>query len=174
MKAHYGLEVKWIAFPLHPETPEEGLELEKLFAGRDIDIAAVMKRLESVADECGLPFAPRTMTYNSRRAQEAGKWAESLGKGEEFHMAVFKAYFVRGLNIAKPPVLAELAESVGLKGVEEILAEGAFKQAVDDDWGYSRRREITAVPTFMVQGRRAVGAQPYSGLEKLVKGASLY
>lgn len=145
--------------------------MEQLFAGRDIDIASVMKRLESVAAECGLPFSPRTMTYNSRRAQEAGKWAESLGKGEEFHMAVFHAYFARGLNIAKIPVLVELAESVGLKGVEEVLSKGTFKQAVEEDWSYSRRCEITAVPTFLVQGRRAVGAQPYTALEKLVAGS---
>lgn len=113
------------------------------------------------------------MTFNSRRAQEAGKWAESLGKGDAFHMAVFRAYFVHGLNIAKAPVLVELAQSVGLQGVEEVLAEGTFKQAVDDDWSYSRRCGVTAVPTFMVEGRRAVGAQPYDVLEKLVKGSSL-
>ena len=165
--------MKWICFPLHPETPEEGLELERLFAGRDIDLSAVMRRLEAVAAECGLPFAPRTMTYNSRRAQEAGKWAESLGKGDEFHMAVFKAYFAEGLNIAQVPVLVELAESVGLEGVEEVLSRATFKQAVDDDWSYSRRCEIVAAPTFMIEGRRAVGAQPYNALEKLVSGASL-
>ena len=133
-----------------------------------------MRRLEAVAAECGLPFSPRTMTYNSRRAQEAGKWAESLGKGDEFHMAVFKAYFADGLNIAKVPVLVELAESVGLRGVEEVLAKGTFKQAVDDDWSHSRRCEILAAPTFMVEGRRAVGAQPYNVLEKLVNGRSLW
>ena len=133
-----------------------------------------MRRLESVAAECGLPFSPRTMTFNSRRAQEAGKWAESMGRGDEFHMAVFKAYFAEGLNIAKVPVLVELADSVGLKGLEKVLSNGSFKQAVDDDWGYSHRCGITAVPTFMIAGRRAVGAQPYNALEKLVKGPSLF
>lgn len=88
-------------------------------------------------------------------------------------MAVFKAYFVDGLNIARVPVLVELAQSVGLEGVEEVLSKGTFKQAVDEDWNYSRRCGVTAVPTFMVEGRRAVGAQPYNILEKLVKGPSL-
>ena len=37
--------MKWVAFPLHPETPEEGLTLEALFAGRDIDIPAALDRL---------------------------------------------------------------------------------------------------------------------------------
>ena len=54
-------------------------------------------------------------------------------------MAVFKAYFVDGLNIAKIPVLVGIAESAGLRGVEDILSEGTFKEEVDKDWKYSRR-----------------------------------
>ena len=135
------------------------MTLDELFAGRDVDISAMLDRLKSTAADCGLPFGPRTRTYNSRRAQEAGKWAESLNKGEEFHMAVFKAYFAYGLNIAKVPVLVELAESVGLKGVEEVLSKGTFKEAVDSDWRYSRTCGVRAVPTFAAKGRH-VGPNP--------------
>jgi predicted DsbA family dithiol-disulfide isomerase len=130
----------------------------------------MLDRLKSVATDCGLPFGVRTMTYNSRRAQEAGKWAESLNKGDEFHLAVFKAYFADGLNIAKVPVLAQLAESVGLKGVEEVLSKGTFREAVDNDWRYSRNCGIMAVPTFVAKGRMVAGAQPYNVLEDLIKG----
>jgi predicted DsbA family dithiol-disulfide isomerase len=155
---------------LHPETPEDGLTLQELFAGRDVDIPAVFDRLKSVAADCGLPFGPRTMTYNSRRAQEVGKWAESRNRGDAFHMAVFKAYFAEGLNIAKIPVLVEIGESVGLKGVEDVLSQETFKEAVDIDWKHSRRCGITAVPTFAAGGRMVVGAQPYGVLEQLVTG----
>jgi predicted DsbA family dithiol-disulfide isomerase len=160
--------VKWIAFPLHPETPEEGLTLEEIFAGRDIDIPSMLDHLAKVAADCGLPFGMRSKTYNSRRAQELGKWAESLNKGEEFHLVVFKAYFTDGLNIAKIPVLVELAESLGLTGGEEVLLKGSFKEAVDRDWQYSRTCGITAVPTFIANGRKVIGAQPYNVLEKLI------
>jgi predicted DsbA family dithiol-disulfide isomerase len=133
----------------------------------------MLDRLKSVAADCGLPFGVRTRTYNSRRAQEAGKWAESQNKGEEFHMAVFKAYFAHGLNIAKAPVLVEVAESVGLRGVEEVLSEGTFKEAVDSDWRYSRNCGVNAVPTFAAKGRMVVGAQPYNVLEDLIRGKDL-
>lgn len=83
-------------------------------------------------------------------------------------MAVFKAYFVDGLNIARVPVLVELAESVGLKGVEEVLSKRTFAEAVDNDWGYSRRCGVRAVPAFAAKGRMVVGAQPYNVLEELV------
>jgi len=84
-------------------------------------------------------------------------------------MAVFKAYFADGLNIAKVPVLVELAESVGLSGVEQVLSKGTFKEAVDSDWRYSRSCGVKAVPTFAANGRIVVGAQPYNALEELVK-----
>ena len=133
-----------------------------------MDIPAVLDRLRRVASDCGLPFGTRTRTYNSRRAQELGKWAESLNRGEEFHKAVFRAYFADGFNIAKIPVLVELAESVGLEGVEEVLFSGTFKEAVDRDWRYSRTCGITAVPTFVAKGRVLVGAQPYDALKELI------
>jgi predicted DsbA family dithiol-disulfide isomerase len=130
----------------------------------------MLTHLAKVAADCGLPFGARTQTFNSRRAQELGKWAESLNKGEEFHLAVFRAYFVDGLNIAKTPVLVEIAESVCLEGAKEVLSEGKFKESVDRDWQYSRHCGITAVPTFVANGRKVVGAQPYKVLEDLISG----
>lgn len=100
---------------------------------------------------------------------------ESLDKGEAFHQAVFKAYFADGRNIAKISLLAEIAQSVGLKGAEEVIFNGIFKEAVDSDWKYSHTCGVTAVPTFVAKGRMAVGAQPYRLLEKLIidKGPSI-
>ena len=136
-------------------------------------MSASMDRLKRVAAELGLPWGTRTRTFNSRRAQELGKWAESLNTGDAFHVAVFQAYFVDGLNIAKISVLADLAESVGLdrRRAEEVLAEGNFRGVVDRDWAYSRTCRITAVPTFLADRRMVVGAQPYEALEELVRAA---
>jgi predicted DsbA family dithiol-disulfide isomerase len=98
LKENFEIEVQWRAFPLHPETPEGGLTLEELFAGRDIDIPSAMARLKKVARELDLPWGERKKTYNSRLAQELGKWAETKGKGDEYHDAVFRAYFVDGIG----------------------------------------------------------------------------
>ncbi len=115
----------------------------------------------------------RQKTFNSRRAQELGKWAELLGRGEEYHLAVFRAYFADGLNIAKISVLTGLVEAMNLDvaEAEQVLAAGNFQQQVDHDWDYSRAKGITAVPTFMADSRTVVGAQPYEALEKLVSAA---
>ena len=149
------------------------MSLEELFKGRGIDLPSSMGHLKKVAAELGLPWGMRTRTYNSRRAQELGKWAEALGKGDEFHMAVFQSYFADGRNIADISVLKEIAGTIGLDGrmAEQALAERTFKEAVDRDWEYSRTCGITAVPTFMVDGQQVVGAQPYQALQDLVTAA---
>lgn len=170
MQKKHEIEIQWTAFPLHPDTPEEGLTLEKLFEGRMVNIPEIMDRLKRVADAEGLPLGQRTMTFNSRLAQELGKWAESKGKGELFHMEAFRVYFVDGVNIAKIPNLVDMAVSVGLPGKEaqEVLETRALRESVDSDWSRSREKGVTAVPTFRMNGRNLVGAQPYEVLEKFV------
>ena len=41
LKAEHGVKVEWVHFPLHPETPAEGRSLADLFAGRNVDRAAM-------------------------------------------------------------------------------------------------------------------------------------
>ena len=132
-----------------------------------------MQMLKKTAKANDLPFGDRTMTFNSRRAQELAKWAESSGQRETFDETVFRAYFVDGLNIAEMPILLSLIRTAGLdaKDAEHALEEGRFRPAVDRDWAYSRACGVTAVPTFMVGDHRIVGAQPYEAMERLVLAA---
>jgi predicted DsbA family dithiol-disulfide isomerase len=138
-----------------------------MYAARNIDMSQAMARLKKVADELGLPLGERKSTYNSRRAQELGKWAESLGMGDQYHDAVFRAYFVDGKNIGKTAVLAAIVKGIGLseKEVEELPNKGTFKDAVDSDWELAHRLGISCVPTFVVDSESVVGAQPYEVLE---------
>jgi predicted DsbA family dithiol-disulfide isomerase len=174
LQKNYDIEVLWTAFPLHPETPEDGLTLEELFAGQPVDIKKIMARLKQVADELGLPLGERKKTYNSRLAQELAKWAESKGKGDEFHKAVFQAYFVEGTNIGKIDDLGDLTKSLGLpyKEARSVLELRTFKEKVDSDWSRSHALGITGVPTFVVNQQGTVGFQPYEVLEQFLKNCS--
>ena len=171
----YQIDQEWLCFPLHPETPPEGQSLERLFAGRGMDIAGMLARLEGVAQAEGLPFGPRSMTFNSRRAQELGKWAESQGQGEAFHHAAFRAYFGQGRNLYDLAVLRDLARQVGLDPdqAERVVLDQSFAPAVDQDWQLARTLGISAVPTFVLNARGLVGAQPYAELERLVVQAGV-
>lgn len=167
LKKNFWVEIRWRAFPLHPEIPPQGVSLEDYFAGRDYHIAPMLERLKKAAIDLGLPLEKREKIYNSRLAQELGKWAETRGKGDEFHNAVFHSYYAEGKNIAETEILASLAVSAGLDGkaAREVLETRSFKQAVDDDWALSRQWGITAVPTFVIDKDMVVGAQSYETLE---------
>ncbi|BBO70739.1 hypothetical protein DSCA_46690 [Desulfosarcina alkanivorans] len=167
--------MKWTSFPLHPETPEGGQTLEELFAGQPVDIAGMLARLRGVARELDLPFGDRKMTFNSRLAQELGKWAEDQGCGDAFHRAAFLAYFQRGENIARKPVLLQICAAVGLDpaAAEAVIDQRSCREAVDEDWRRSRRMGITAVPTFVLDDHRLVGAQSYAALETMVLSAGI-
>ena len=151
------------------------MPLHDLFRGQDINIGRMMAHLKGIAKEESLPFGERTMTYNSRLAQELGKWAGTKGKGKEFHSGAFKAYFADGKNIGKASTLVAVAISAGLSGEEarEVLKNRAFKDAVDQDWARSRALGITAVPTFLFRGRRMVGAQPYEALAQFIRDSGV-
>ena len=119
----------------------------------------------------GLPYGERTMTYNSRLAQELGKWADTQPGGEAIHDALFRAYFVETRDISRPAVLLDVVERVGLPvdAAREVLERRTFKDAVDADWELSREYGITGVPTFVAGRYGVVGAQPYEALEALVR-----
>jgi predicted DsbA family dithiol-disulfide isomerase len=175
LRATFPIVVKWTAFPLHPETPPAGQTLEALFAGQPVNIAAMLARLRQVARELGLPFGERKMTFNSRLAQELGKWAEEQGHGDAFHHAVFLAYFQRGENIARQPVLRQICAAVGLDpaAAQAAMDQRSYREAVDQDWQRSRQMGITAVPTFVLNGQRLVGAQTDAALEAMVISAGV-
>ena len=127
-----------------------------------------MEQLIHTAKELDLPFGKREKTYNSRLAQELGKFAEQQRKGDDFHNSVFRAYFADGLNIGLQSTLVDIGAKIGLtsESVQEVLEKRLFKEAVDKDWTRSYQMGVNAVPTFMMNGMPLAGAQPY---EKLVQ-----
>jgi predicted DsbA family dithiol-disulfide isomerase len=171
LRKEHGVQVKWVHFPLHPDTPQEGRSLEELFRGRGYDIPRMQGQMRARMAAEGLPYGERTMTYNSRLAQELGKWADTQPGGEAIHDALFKAYFVDARNIGDPAELVRIAGEVGLDEVKarEVLEKRTFKAAIDEDWAKSRSYGVTGVPTFVVGERGVVGAQPYEALLELIR-----
>ena len=175
LRTEHNVKIEWVHFPLHPETPPQGRSLAELFAGRsNVDRKAMHAQMKARMDAEGLPYGERTMTYNSRLAQELGKWADTQPGGEAYHDAMFRAYFVEARDISNPEILLEIAGRVGLSvaGARAVLEKRTFKTAVDRDWELSRRYGVTGVPTFVAGRQGVVGAQPYEILEKLVHEAA--
>lgn len=171
LKRNFDIDVRWVHFPLHPDTPAEGRSMAEIYAGRGIDPQAMYERMKRLMDAEGLPYGKRTHSYNSRLAQELGKWADTQEGGDALHEALYRAYFVDTRNIGDPDVLLDVVGSVGLSvdAAREVLATRSFKDAVDADWQKSRQYGVTGVPTFVAGGYGVVGAQPYEVLEQLLK-----
>jgi predicted DsbA family dithiol-disulfide isomerase len=135
-----------------------------------MDVSKMMTILNRIANRLGLPFGEPKNMYNTRLAQELGKWAEFKGKGYEFHEAVFRAYFVKGQHIGKAHVLVELAESVNLNGkdAQKVIQNRTYRETIDSDWKRSYDLSVTEVPTFLCNHQALVGAQPYETLRNFL------
>jgi predicted DsbA family dithiol-disulfide isomerase len=175
LRQAFAVETVLVHFPLHPETPAEGRSLTALYAGRNRDPEAMYRRMKELMDAEGLPYGRRTHTYNSRLAQELGKWADTEPGGAAIHDALYRAYFVEARNIGDPEILVEIAGSIGLPSdtARSVLTERRFKDAVDADWAKSRAYGITGVPTFVAARFGVVGAQPYEVLAQLLEKAGV-
>ena len=141
----------------------EGMELADLFRGRTAQLEAGKGRLKEAAAATGLPLARRTRIGNSRRAQELEKWAESLGKGDEFRGRTFHAYFAEGRDIAQLPVLEGIVGEAGLPADEvwDVLTLELFAPAVDNDWVRARQMGVTVVPFYLYGEKPLVGYRSY-------------
>lgn len=173
LKRNFDINVQWLYFPLHPNTPPQGLLLNDLFAGRGFDLEGMHQRMKALMNAEGLPFERRTHTYNSRLAQELAKASDLQFGIESIHGALYRAYFVEGQNIGDPEVLMAIAKNAGIPEDEAsaILSKRTFKDAVDEDWEKASRYGINGVPTFVAGGSKIVGAQPYEALAEHLRAA---
>ena len=171
LQAAYEIDTKLVHFPLHPDTPQEGREMAGFYAQRGRDPEQMYQQMKERMDAEGLPYGRRTHTYNSRLAQELGKWADTQPGGGAIHDKLYRAYFVDARNIGDPNILVEIAQSVGLSAdaARAVLTDRSFQQAVDADWAKAREYGITGVPTFVADRYGVVGAQPYEVLEQLLE-----
>jgi predicted DsbA family dithiol-disulfide isomerase len=157
--------VEWRAFELHPGVPPEGQELPSRYRG-----TGGKSSFQLLAEEAGLEVGVRTHWYDSTPAHEAAKWAEAQGQADALRHAIFRAYFVHDQNIGSADVLVGLAEEVGLDGADlrAALAEGRYRDLVQQQYQESRSTGVTAVPTFVVDRYALEGAHPYEHFHQLM------
>ena len=144
------------------------MTLEELFPGRNLN--PMKENMKRLMREAGLEYGERSHTFNSRLAQELGKWADTQNEKSEIHDLIYRAYFVEGKNISDMDELLKIAETAGFDrtSAKEILEKRSFKLIVDEDWKKSRELSITGVPTFQNEQHLLVGCQPYEILEHFV------
>lgn len=163
------LQVQWSPFPLNPRIPPEGMLLQDMLPGTDLD--AAHKRLYAMMDELGLPHGDRTRIFNSRLAQEVALWANTQQGGAALWPLLYRAYFVHERNLADAAVLLQLVNEAGLdvEAAGVVLAEGTFSAEVDASWQRARELQISGVPTFIAGGYQMTGYNPEAELRRFIE-----
>jgi predicted DsbA family dithiol-disulfide isomerase len=160
LKQEFAIQVEWLGFEIHPETPPEGMPLIKMFPRADVD--AMTARLNSMGAPFGLTFLKIVTISNSRLSIEAGEFAKEQGRFEQFHHSVFQAYFSQGKDIGNIEVLKKIGKDAGLDAdaLGKSLKTGKYRRVLEEAKGEAARLGITAAPTFIFNEKdRIVGAQ---------------
>ncbi|HWK54571.1 MAG TPA: DsbA family protein [Hyphomicrobiales bacterium] len=162
------LTVRRTPFPLHPDTPPEGLPLAELLPGRDL--GDIHRKLYAVMDELGLEHGERRYTYNSRLAQELALWADTQREGRPLDALLYRAYFVHDQNLADSAVLLPLVEQAGLDvaEAEQVLQTRRHSEDVDEAWARCRRYGINSVPSYVMGGYLSSGFMPLADFQRFV------
>lgn len=161
LRDEYELRVNWCFLEIHPDTPEQGMPLERL--GYEPEVRQrMMDNLARMAEENGLPLMDRDFTTNSHRALLLAEAAKAAG-AETFyrlHRRLFEAYFGEARNIGEEAVLRELARETGVPEavVESAWSDPAFEQRLLQNLRAATELGVRATPTFYIGAERIDGA----------------
>jgi len=163
LQREFPVDVDWVPFELHPETPAEGKAADGAPSGRR---AAMYEHLRRLAAEAGLEMKQKSFISNSRLALEAGEFARAAGPEpfEAFHRALLHAYFEEARDIGNRDVLLDVARGAGLdtEALSRALADQRYAAEVDDWTAWAQANGITGTPAFVFNNRfLMVGAQDY-------------
>ena len=135
--------------------------------------AQIIGHVTNVAAASGLEFhLDRAVRANTLLAHRLLWFAEPRGVQIALKEELLRAYFTDGRNVGDPEVLVEIAERVGLDRaeVEELLASDEGTDEVRAELAVAAANDITAVPTFVFDGRWTVpGAQDVEVFERVLE-----
>ncbi|UWP90285.1 DsbA family oxidoreductase [Aliiroseovarius crassostreae] len=160
--------IQWHPFQLNPEMPKAGMDrrsyLEAKFGGRDGAVQAylpVVKEAEASGLSINLDAIERTP--NTLDAHRMIHWAALEEKQNAMVDRLFKAYFVEGMDIGDPEVLADLGAEIGMDRdvIARLLASDADADDISARDADARHKGVNSVPTFVIANQHVVpGAQP--------------
>lgn len=162
------IEVEWMPFELRP-VPSEPLSIKSNYIQQGWNYS-VKPLAERFGVEMTLPdIDPIPRTY---LAHEGFQFAKEHGKGKEYVDAVFKAYWVKGQDIANIDVLTTIAGEIGLNQdqLNEALTtrkyEEKHKQALRHAY---EEAQVTAVPTYFIGNQKVQGVHTKEQLLQLIE-----
>lgn len=131
--------------------------------------------VEPLARELGMELRQPRFQPRTRKAHETAAYAREHGRFDEVHDALYRAYFVEGLDIGRIDVLAELGARCGLDGQDLRIALGVdrYTEQVLAEEAEALGRGVRGVPAYVVNGRLITGLRQYEDLlAQIQRGAA--
>ncbi len=169
--------VTWRPFQLNPDLPDDGMGraayVARKFGTRG---GAVYDRVAAAGREVGIAFAFDRIVRqpNTVAAHSLTELARAGAKQDALVEALFKAYFLDGVDLTARANLVAIATGAGLAraDVEAWLDNAQASAMVRTEDARAREIGIEGVPFFIFNGRLAVsGAQPSAVLLEAMKRA---
>ena len=163
------IEFELKAFQLTPDASTEKSMptvdlLAKKFGRTREETLETTKGLRAQAAEMGLQYNYDTMKApNTKKPHQLTKWAATFGKSQEATEGFFRAIFTEGKDLNLEQDLLSVVEAIGLDTdrAKQVLANGEYADAVDQDRMEAGHDGIRSVPVFVIDDKYMItGVQP--------------
>jgi len=178
LEQEFTLEMK--AFELEPDGPlsYEAPTAERNAKKYGYPVEEIRRNIEEVnrrGQEIGLDMhydkSRYTNTFNAHRLTQLAQSKEDKSIADDLQERLFKAYFTDCLELADYDTLLPIAVESGLDEAEvrDILSSEKYADEVHFDEDEAFRRQIHAVPFFVINDEYAIpGALPVGQIEKIL------
>jgi len=115
---------------------------------------------------------PLSFHQNAHLAAQAARCAGDQGQYWGYHDKLFETQALWG-EVKAESLFKGYAGELGLNQGEfdGCLDEGKYKQAVDDDLVLAAKVGASGTPTFFINGKKLVGAQPWAAFQTMIDEA---
>jgi predicted DsbA family dithiol-disulfide isomerase len=158
------VELDYRAFELRPDPvptlPPGGEYLTRVWA----------QSVYPMAQRLGVPIKLPPVQPRSRLAFEGAEFARDAGRLDAYTRAVHEAFFLRGEDIGREEVLANIAACVGLdpEPYRQALGDHRYLQRVLDQEREAAEISVHSVPSVIIGEYLIPGAVPFETLKRAV------
>jgi protein-disulfide isomerase len=117
-------------------------------------------------------YLPLSFHQNAEKAAEAAECAYRQGKFEEYHNKLFTLGKSDGTGLA----VADLKKYAGDLGLDtskfnQCLDNGEAVDVIKKDIAAASSAGVNGTPTFIINGKKIVGAQPFANFQPIIDAA---
>lgn len=176
LRPHVPVQTVFRPFLLNPDMPEGGMSrelyLERKFGSRPrIERMLAAVAAAGASERIDFDFAAIQRTPNTLRSHRLVAFAGQMGRQQEVVEALFRAYFLEGVDIGAPEELMAVGRRLGFSEAElrDVVEPWPTGGMVHSDNARAHRLGVNGVPCYIFDDAYAVaGAQEPDVLVRLI------